>query len=85
MTAHERRLDMIFTGWIGDVSSANNPETVSMDADKVVTATFAAIPTYNLTVNVSPDGSGSVTVDPDASEYDTGTVVTMTSNERLWI
>ena len=49
-----------------------------MDADKVVTAIFAAIPTYNLTVNVSPDGSGSVTVDPDASEYDTGTVVTLT-------
>lgn len=32
----------VFSGWSGDLGGAANPETLLMDADKVVTATFVA-------------------------------------------
>jgi uncharacterized repeat protein (TIGR02543 family) len=38
-----------FTGWFGDVSGATNPMPVTMDKDKTVTATFAALPSYTVT------------------------------------
>ena len=33
--------DWVFTGWSGDLSGAANPATLTMDANKTVTATFA--------------------------------------------
>ena len=47
-----------------------------MDANKNVTAHFAA-KTYTLNVTVEPAGGGSVTIDPDKSEYDHGETVTL--------
>ncbi len=47
-----------FTGWSGAIGGALNPTNVLMDADKVITANFSAIPTYTLAVNTS--GAGSV-------------------------
>ena len=50
----------VFTGWSGDLSGLDNPATITMDADKTVTATFIEIGT----------GSGDLTsmscVDPDS-------------------
>jgi len=53
-----------FAYWSGDLSGSNDPETITMDADKSVTAHFAEV-TYDLTV-FSGTGSGT---------YPGGTVV----------
>lgn len=67
-----------FAGWSGDAAGLVNPLTISMNGDKHVTATFKPIPAkYNL--NVSANGSGSVTKSPDQTSYDSGTNVTLTA------
>ena len=43
-----------FTGWSGDLSGAVNPVTVTLDADKVITATFALSSTANTPPTISP-------------------------------
>jgi uncharacterized repeat protein (TIGR02543 family) len=47
-----------FTGWSGDLSGTTNPTTITMDADKSVTATF----TSSTTTPGDVDGNGSVTM-----------------------
>ena len=64
-----------FSGWSGDVVSTTNPVTVTLDADKVVTATFTQN-SYALTVAIV--GNGSVDKSPDAATYTHGTQVTLT-------
>ncbi len=66
-----------FTGWSGSVTSTSNPLTLTMDADKSVTATFAPVSQYNLTVSTS--GNGTVSKNPDQVSYSSGTSVTLTA------
>jgi uncharacterized repeat protein (TIGR02543 family) len=42
-----------FDGWSGDLAGAQNPDTITMDADKTVTATFSLVspPTLNITLS----------------------------------
>jgi hypothetical protein len=74
-----------FTGWSGDLSGSTNPETLTMDANKNVTAIFQGLKDYDLFLNVT--GSGTVTVDPNGGTYDAGTVVTLTaeSSGPYWV
>ena len=67
-----------FIGWSGDLDGSDNPETITMDSDKTVTATFDNN-VYTLTVNIV--GSGTVTRDP-MPPYNVGddTEVTLTAN-----
>jgi len=65
-----------FIGWSGSLSGKNVPETLIMTTDKTVTAVFAAIPTYTLTINVS--GSGTVAISPDQTDFLEGSLVTLT-------
>ncbi|PKP39376.1 MAG: hypothetical protein CVT98_02055 [Bacteroidetes bacterium HGW-Bacteroidetes-15] len=51
----------LFSGWSGDLTSTNPIETITMDADKTITATFTEIPQYTLTVSIV--GEGEVEVD----------------------
>ncbi|MCP4541231.1 MAG: hypothetical protein GY832_29210 [Chloroflexi bacterium] len=66
-----------FAGWTGDVESANSTETITMDSDKVVTATFSVTPpvTYSLTIDVL--GSGTVTPTAGTHNYISGTIVSL--------
>ena len=66
-----------FGGWMGDLNTANAVEHLTMDSDKVVTATFAQEPpvTYTLTVRVVGQG----TVNPIGGAYVAGTAVTLTA------
>lgn len=66
-----------FTGWSGDLSGSTNPETINMDANKNVTATFEGLKACDLFLNIV--GSGTVTPVPDGGTYDAGTVVTLTA------
>jgi hypothetical protein len=74
-----------FLHWTGDVisGSTNATETITMLDDYAVTAVFTptgvVVPTYTLTVDVDPAGSGSVSVDPDQTFYDEGTEVSLSA------
>ena len=65
-----------FDSWSGDLSGSTNPDTITMDSDKTVTAAFTQ-DQYTLTVNIT--GNGSVTKDPDQATYTYGTVVQLTA------
>ena len=69
-----------FVGWSGDASGSANPLSLTMDAPKVVTASFA-INSYALTVTSL--GGGSVSRTPDQPSYDYGTVVTLTATPAV--
>ncbi|CAL2055366.1 exported hypothetical protein [Tenacibaculum sp. 190524A05c] len=64
-----------FVGWSNDASGSTNPLTITMDADKAVTATFARIQ-RTLTINIT--GNGTVTP-PNGSVYNDGTIATVTA------
>lgn len=65
-----------FTGWSGGLMGATNPGSITMDAAKSVTATFAL---KKFALTVSATNGGSVTKSPDAGQYDSGTVVALTA------
>lgn len=66
-----------FTGWSGDLSGATNPATITMDADKAVTASFDCPPTgYTLDITAT---NGTVTKNPDQAEYQDGDTVVITA------
>ena len=66
-----------FSGWSGDLDGSDNPETITMDSNKSVNATFTQN-TYTLTVNTI--GSGNVTLNPAGGSYLSGTAVELTAN-----
>ena len=65
-----------FSHWSGDLSGSENPEEITIDSDKEVTAYFT-INEYTLTINI--EGNGTVTKDPDQEEYEYGTTVELTA------
>jgi uncharacterized repeat protein (TIGR02543 family) len=67
-----------FAGWSGDVTSTDNPLTVTMDANKDITASFTAIviPNYTLTITAA---NGTVSLDPDLTEFEENTQVVLTA------
>ena len=58
------------------MSGSTNPATITIDADKTVTATFTQIQ-HTLTVNHT--GNGSVSLNPAGGTYNEGTSVTLTA------
>ncbi len=70
-----------FTGWSGDVTGSSTSVTVTMNANKTVTANFtnSTGTTYTLTTTASPSAGGSITLSPNATSYAAGTVVTLTA------
>jgi hypothetical protein len=68
-----------FDHWQGDLAGSTNPASITMDADKTITAVFTQIPippvTHTLAVTVQGQGS----VSPSGGTYDEGTPVTVTA------
>ena len=62
-----------FIGWSGDTASANNPITITMSANKNLTATFA-INAYTLNADHGRERLGDQ--NPNQATYDHGTSVT---------
>jgi uncharacterized repeat protein (TIGR02543 family) len=70
-----------FTGWSGGATGPTNPVTVTMNANKTVTATFSPTsPTnYTLTTAAAGTGSGTIGLNPTGGSYASGSVVTLTA------
>ena len=68
-----------FSGWSGDASGTTNPLTVTMTANKSITATFTAAPAVSYTLTTNNTGSGTVARSPDQASYASGTSVTLTA------
>ncbi len=75
-----------FTGWSGACNGTGSC-VVTMDAARSVTATFALIPAYPLTIATAGAGSGTVAPSPigtscglNCREYAAGTAVTLVAN-----
>jgi uncharacterized repeat protein (TIGR02543 family) len=66
-----------FDGWSGDGSGRVNPDTVVMDGEKTITATFSQIPAGQYEVRSRIVGPGSVVAFPAGPYYGLGTVVTL--------
>jgi len=47
-----------FTGWTGDLTGTANPDNVTMNSDKSVTANFTQDTYYTLTINYEYEGGG---------------------------
>ncbi|HCR89958.1 MAG TPA: hypothetical protein DIW50_05765 [Prolixibacteraceae bacterium] len=64
-----------FTSWSGDATGSTNPLTVTMNANKNITANFT-LNTYTLNVIAN---NGTVLRNPDQPTYDNGTTVQLTA------
>jgi virginiamycin B lyase len=54
----------VFSGWSGGGCSGTSPCMLTLGTDTAVTATFAALPSYTLSVESAGTGSGMVTSNP---------------------
>jgi len=69
-----------FDHWSGDLTGSINPETVTMNGNKVVTAHFSEVPPEEYTLTVNVVGSGAVVKNPNQGSYVAGSVVQLTAN-----
>jgi len=67
----------VFDHWSGAVTGDTNPVTLTMDANKTVSAYFASTEMYTLTTVVDPDYGGTVAISPLQDSYAPGTQVTL--------
>ncbi|MFC1924084.1 MauE/DoxX family redox-associated membrane protein [Chloroflexota bacterium] len=68
----------MFDHWSDGLTGSENPAGITIDSDKYITAHFAPIVTYTLTVD--PTDGGTVDIDPLLDSYDPGTDVKLTAN-----
>ena len=73
-------LGYAFSSWTGGVADPNAASTtVTMNADKTVTANFMAVSTYVLTTAVNPPGGGTINPAAGPHTYNQSTVVAVTA------
>ncbi len=77
----EEKPALKFNNWSGDLTGTTNPQNITMNSNKTVTANFSVISTYK--VNVTTAGIGTVTLNPAGGEYADGTVVTATAGTLM--
>jgi len=68
----------VFSSWTGDATGTASPLTVTMNANKNITANFTAIPVGSFTLNVAAV-NGTVVKNPDQLSYLNGTNVALTA------
>lgn len=69
----------IFDSWGGDLAEeTGDSATLTMTKDYTITANFVVDSSVSFFLTVTNDGNGSVTIDPDISEYGPGEEVTLT-------
>ena len=67
-----------FTGWSGDATGSLNPLSVTMNADKNITANFTALLPNTFTLNVVAV-NGTVVKNPNLTAYNSGASVQLTA------
>jgi hypothetical protein len=65
-----------FSHWSGDLSSTDNPATITMDANRNVTANFSPL---DFGLFTTSQGSGTITLSPPEGNYQYNTLVTLTA------
>jgi hypothetical protein len=71
-----------FSDWSGDASGSDNPLTIEIEGNMSITAYFIQ-DKYTLTVNIFPESSGSVDINPMQVTYHFGDQVTLTPNANV--
>src|SRR5690625_4702208 len=72
-----------FVEWSGDLEGDENPQTITINEEKSITAVFE-IQSFSITVQV--EGEGNVTLNPDKEEYEYGEEIDATAEaEEGWI
>ena len=71
-------IGFVFSSWSGDATGTASPLTVTMNANKNITANFTAIPVGSFTLNVIAV-NGTVVKNPDQLSYLNGTNVALTA------
>ncbi len=66
-----------FDEWQGDLSGDDNPQEITIDGNKNVTAVFKEA-TYE--INISTDGVGDISISPDKNSYSYGEEVEISAN-----
>jgi len=66
-----------FGSWSGDISGTGPTDTIILDSNKSVVATF--VRQFTLSTSVSPAGSGTIYLNPPGGIYDSGTGVSLTA------
>ena len=69
-----------FTSWSGDASGSANPLSITMNANKAITANFTANPTYTLSAS---GVNGTVVKNPNLSSYNSGDIVALTASPAI--
>ena len=69
-----------FSAWGGDLTGSTNPQSITINGNKTVTATFVQ---SDFTLTVTTVGSGTVAKNPDLGYYPVGQLVTLTANPAL--
>jgi len=72
---------MEFVGWSGDLTSSDDQVTVTVNSNMAITATFAPVGVYSLTI--IPPTNGTVQVNPVRTLYTPGEQVTLTAMPNL--
>jgi len=68
-----------FSSWSGAASGTTNPLSITMNANKSITANFSPVGTTTYSLTVTTNGSGSVSKSPDQTTYNSGSNVTLTA------
>jgi hypothetical protein len=74
LTAISNDPSWYFSSWSGDASGSDNPLNVTMDSNKVITATFLQLPSYTLTL--ATNGQGTISINPTGGIYLSNSAVT---------
>lgn len=69
-----------FDQWEGDLTGDVNPEVITIDEEKNVTAVFLQEDTEGFSINVNVIGQGEVNKNPDRTYFNEGDEVTLTAN-----
>jgi len=68
-------LGYAFTAWDGDLSGADNPASIIMDTDRIVSASFDEVPIYKLSTIAA---NGNIERSPTGDSFSRGVIVTLT-------
>jgi hypothetical protein len=67
----------LFTGWAGALTGMTNPQTIVMNADQSITASFAPMPGGVCELRADVEGKGSIDQTPTGNQFVPGTSVTL--------